>query len=160
MSYSKRQFVTAALEEIGLASYVFDMQPEDLQSAVRRLDAMMAEWNGKGLRLSYPIPGSPENTDLDAETNVPDSANEAIITNLAIRLAPSYGKIVARETKTTAKQAYNTVLMRSTKPPEKQMPANLPVGAGYKTHRTGNRPFANTPVDNIDVGSDSELELY
>ena len=47
MGYTKRQFVTAALEEIGLASYVFDLQPEQLQSALRRLDAMISEWNGK-----------------------------------------------------------------------------------------------------------------
>ena len=35
MGYSKRQFVAAAFEEIGLASYVFDLQPEQLQSALR-----------------------------------------------------------------------------------------------------------------------------
>jgi hypothetical protein len=67
VSYTKRQFITAAFEEIGLASYVFDLQPQDLQTALRRLDAMMAEWNGKGLRLAYPIPLSPEDSDLDTE---------------------------------------------------------------------------------------------
>ena len=59
MAYTKRQFVEAALTEIGLASYVFDLQPEQLEYARRRLDAMMADLNGKGLRLSYPIPSSP-----------------------------------------------------------------------------------------------------
>jgi hypothetical protein len=54
MGYTKRQFISAAFEEIGLASYVFDLQPEQLQSALRRLDAMMADWNAKGIRLGYP----------------------------------------------------------------------------------------------------------
>ena len=45
MGYSKRQFVEAAFAEVGLASYVFDLQPQDLEQALRRLDAMMAEWN-------------------------------------------------------------------------------------------------------------------
>jgi hypothetical protein len=56
MSYTKRQFVTAAFEEIGLASYVFDLTNDELTSACKRLDAMMADWNAKGIRLSYPIP--------------------------------------------------------------------------------------------------------
>ena len=56
MGYKKRQFISAAFEEIGLASYVFDLQPEQLQSALRRLDAMMADWNAKGIRLGYPAP--------------------------------------------------------------------------------------------------------
>mgnify|MGYP000518919073 CR=1 FL=1 len=45
MSYTKRQFVIAAFEEIGLASYTFDITDDELSSACRRLDAMMAEWN-------------------------------------------------------------------------------------------------------------------
>ena len=42
MGYSKRQFVEAAFEEVGLAAYAFDIQPQQLESALRRLDAMMA----------------------------------------------------------------------------------------------------------------------
>jgi hypothetical protein len=85
VGYSKRQFVEAAFAEIGLASYVFDLQPQDLEQALRRLDAMMAEWNAKGIRLGYPLPGSPQDSDINAESEVPDSANEAIICNLGIR---------------------------------------------------------------------------
>jgi hypothetical protein len=48
VGYTKRQFVTSAFEEIGLADYVFDLQPEQLEGALRRLDSMMAEWNAAG----------------------------------------------------------------------------------------------------------------
>jgi len=116
MGYTKRQFVDAALEEIGLASYTFDMQPEQLESARRRLDAMMADWNAKGIRLGYPLPSSPEDGSLDEETLVPDSAYEAIICSLGIRLAPSYGRVVMMETKATAKQGYDILLQRATFP--------------------------------------------
>ena len=75
MGYTKRQFISAAFEEIGLASYVFDLQPEQLESALRRLDAMMADWNAKGIRLGYPLPSSPQDSSLDEETLVPDSAS-------------------------------------------------------------------------------------
>ena len=77
MGWTKRQFVLQAFEEIGLASYVYDLTPEQLNSALFKLDAMMGTWNGKGIRIGYPTPGDPESSDLDAQTNVPDSANEA-----------------------------------------------------------------------------------
>lgn len=159
MGYSKRQFVAAAFEEIGLASYVFDLSPEQLQAALRRLDAMIADWNGKGIRLGYPLPGSPQDSDLDEPTLVPDSANQAILTNLAIRIAPSYGKVVMPETKAVAKDSYNTLLQRATMPPEKQLPATMPAGAGNKPWRVYDNPFIRPPVDPVDAGPDGPLQF-
>lgn len=158
MGYSKRQFVTAAFDEIGLASYVFDLQPEQLQSALNRLDAMMAEWNGKGIRLGYPLPGSPQYSDLDEPSEVPDSANEAIYTNLAIKIAPSYGKQVMMETKISAKAAYNTLLSRATLPNEMQLPGTMPAGAGNKPWRDYDNPFLQRPVDPVLAGQDGPFE--
>ena len=40
MGWTKRQFVTQAFEEIGLAAYVFDLQPQQLDSALRKLNAV------------------------------------------------------------------------------------------------------------------------
>lgn len=159
MGYSKRQFVTAAFTEIGLADYVFDLQPQDLESALRRLDSMMAEWNAMGVRLGYPIPGSPQFSDLDEPSEVPDSANEAIITNLGIRLAPSYGKQVMPETRVAAKNAYNILLSRAAFPMEQQLPATMPAGAGNKPWRVYDNPFINPPVDPTLAGSDGPLEF-
>ena len=159
MAYTKRQFVEAALTEIGLASYVFDIQPEQLEYARRRLDAMMADWNGKGLRLSYPIPASPEQGSLAEETNVPDSANEAVILNLALRLAPSYGKQIMPDTRLLAKTAYDTVLQRATAPIELQFPDTLPSGAGNKYWRDADDPFMPTPVDPVETGPEGILEF-
>ena len=56
MGWTKRQFIEQAFEEIGLAAYVFDLTPEQLQSALRRLDAMMAGWNTNGIRIGWPMP--------------------------------------------------------------------------------------------------------
>lgn len=158
MGYSKRQFVAAAFEEIGLASYVFDLQPEQLQSALRRLDAMMADWNGKGIRLGYPLPGSPQDSELDEPTLVPDSANQAILTNLAIRLAPSFGKMVMPETKAVAKDSYNTLLQRATAPIPQQMPGTMPAGAGNKPYRNNDNPYLRPPVYPTLAGPDGPIE--
>ncbi len=140
MSYTKRQYITAAFEEVGLAAYVYDLQPEQLQSALRKLDAMMAMWNAKGIRLGYPVPSSPQNSDLDEETGVSDDANEAIILGLGIRLAPSFGKIPMPETKQNANYAYKALLAKSTMPNEQQI-TGLPKGAGHKPWRVEDDPF-------------------
>jgi hypothetical protein len=159
MGYSKRQFVSAAFEEIGLASYAFDLQPQQFESALRRLDAMMASWNALGIRLGYPLPSSPQFSDLDAESEVPDSANEAIITNLAVKIAPGYGKQVMPDTKATAKETYNTLLSRAAVPLEQQLPGTMPSGAGNKPWRVYDDPFLRPPVDPVLAGQDGPIQF-
>jgi hypothetical protein len=157
VGYTKRQFVEGAFEEIGMANYVFDLQPEQLQSALRRLDAMMMEWNAQGIRLGYPIASSPQDSDLSTQTETPDSAWEAVITNLAIRIAPGYGKAVSPDTKVIAKNAFNTLLQRATFPLEKQLPETMPIGQGNKPWRWDN-PYVYPPADPVDAGPDGPIE--
>lgn len=156
MGFSKRQFVEGGFEELGLAAYVFDLTPEELDRAMRRLDSMMAEWNAKGIRLGYPIPGSPQDNDLDEPSGVPDSANEAIVANLAIRIAPAYGKTVSGETRAIAKMAYDTLLTRACYPPEMQLGV-IPSGAGAKPIAMDGGIFLPPPETSIDAGSDGAL---
>lgn len=158
MSWTKRQFVMQAFEEIGYASYSFDLQPEQLQAALRRLDAMMATWNGKGIRLGYPLPSNPELSDLDTETAVPDASNEVIYLMLALRVAPIIGKTAPAETKAVAKEAYNQLLARFTQPGEQQLPGTMPAGAGHKPWRN-TTPFLEEPEDPLLAGNDGEIEF-
>lgn len=158
MSWTKRQFVDAAFAEVGYASYAFDLDPEQLQEALRRLDAMLATWNGQGIRLGYLIPSSPEDSSLDDESGVPDSANEAVYSNLAIRVAPIIGKIVSQETRSTARAAYQVLLSRAAMPEEQQLPGSMPAGAGNKPWRTQN-PFLQPPTDPLLAGEDGEIEF-
>jgi hypothetical protein len=159
MGYTKRQFIAGAFEEMGIASYAFDISPEEYEAAMRRLDAMMSEWNAKGIRLGYPIPGSPNDSDLDEPSQVPDSANEAIITNLAVRLAPSKGKVLSPDTKATAKFSYNTLLARACYPPQMHMPTTMPSGAGNKPNMTTNSTFILPSEETIDAGTDSIISF-
>lgn len=159
MGWTKRQFVEQAFGEVGLAAYVYDLTPEQMQSALRRLDAMMAAWNGKGIRLGYPLPASPQDSDLDTQTNVPDSANEAIYSNLAVRLGPGFGKAISPDLKSTAKYGYDLLLSRATMPPQAQLPGTMPAGAGNR--RVDPRsPFLTPPVDPVLAGQDGPIDLY
>ena len=158
MSWTKRQFVVQAFEEIGYASYTYDLQPEQLQAGLRRLEALMGTWNGRGIRLGYPLTNNPDNAELDVNSNVPDAANEAIYTNLAIRIAPIVGKTVSIETKQAARSAYMELLRRFTKPQEQQLPGTMPAGAGNKPWRQ-DQPFLPGPTEQIDAGDDGPIQF-
>ena len=158
--YTKRQLVEAAYEELGMAKYQFDLPPEIYQQACRRLDAMMAQWEGRGIRVPYIFPDSPENTELDEEAGIPDYAHEAVYTNLAIRLAPVHGKVVSRETKKTATEALNTLEARTSKPPpQMQLPGTMPAGAGNKPWRYRQNPFIKRPCRPPALAPDEYIEL-
>lgn len=136
---------------IGLASYAFDLSSEQLQSACRIMDSMIASWNRRNLKIGYPTPTSPEDTDLDAETEVPDSANEAIYTNLALRLASTIGRSTTSELKQSAYQSYQALLAKAVRPREMQYPETLPRGAGNKPWRWednyNEEPYTYQPWD-------------
>lgn len=154
MGWSKRQFCEAAYEEVGLAGYVFNLQPEQLQIAVKRLDSMMASWNARGIRLGYPIPENPKFTDLTADTNVPDYANEAVYKNLALKIAPVHGKQIAGDLRVDAKVAYNAMLTKSVGVREMAI-GRLPAGAGAKCPTS---PFIERAIDDLQSGLDGYIE--
>lgn len=160
MSWTKRQFVYQAFESIGMANYAFDLSPEELQSALRQLEAMMATWNVKGLRLGYPIASDPDDADLDTMTEVPDKANEAIYANLALRIAPGFGRAVMPELKAWAHYSYKALLAQAAKPPfERQLSETMPRGAGNKPWRDDGDNFNRKPVDPLATGEDDILEF-
>jgi len=157
VSYTIRQFVEAALEELGLAAYNFDMGPEQLASAAKRMNAMLAEWNAKGIRLGATLYGNPDSIDLDADSNVPDNANEAVTANLALRIAPMFGKTPMQDTRLAAKRSYDTMLLAFSQPIEMQLPS-MPSGAGNKPWRDLT-PFTPYPSVPLDAGQDGPLEF-
>lgn len=151
MGWTKQEFIDQAFTENGLAPQVFNVDPDKMVAALRNLDSMMATWYGRGIRLGYPLPSSPGDSNPDDDTGVPDSANEAIYLNLAIRLAPSCGKTVSIETKASAQAAYQVILSAAARP-GRQSSRVLPAGAGNKWTR---RPFLSpdpVPLEAADGG--------
>jgi hypothetical protein len=124
---TKRDLIAAALEELGMAEYIFDATPEELQSFLRRLDAIAAEWDGQRVRVGYNF-----GTDITAQAGIPDTARDCFSLHLAIRMAPSFGKAVSGDTRVAAAQAFNAMLVARRVMPEVQLPAGMPVGTGTK----------------------------
>ena len=160
MSWTKREIVQNAFEEVGLASYAFDLQPEQFQAGLRRLDNMMATWNSRGIRIGYPLVDSPSGSSLDDTTDVTDEAVEAMVGNLAIRIAPMLGKTVSPDTKATARSAYMALLSRRTETLEMVNDASaIPAGAGNKYWRVTGDPFLIQEERGLTVGPDGVLDV-
>ena len=154
MGWTKRDIVIQAFEEVGLASFVFDLDATQISSAVRRLDSMMALWYAKGVRLGYPVAQSANGADPDQDTNLPDHAVMAVYQNLAIMLAPGFGKQVSPDLKASAKASYDVLMYAAAAPVEMQI-TGLPSGAGHKLTEQPFLPAANT--DPLKVSGNDQL---
>lgn len=146
MAWTKREIISEAYGELALQGYEFDITPEEQQTALRRLDSMMAMWEGRGVRVNYPIPSDTVQTSLDQDTGLPDYAREPVFMALAVRLAAGMGKQVSPDTRRVAKEGYDTLLWRAAQPTEVQMPDTLGRGAGNKPWRTSGNVYFPPPI--------------
>lgn len=160
MAWTKQQYIEQAFAEIGLAAYVFDLTPDQLNIVLRRLDGMVGSWTANGIHISYPLPSNPNDSNLSDVCNVPDFAHEAIYLGLACRIAPMFGKTVAQETKTYADNAYSQMLNSVALPtPERYMPRTMPRGQGTKPWRNFNNPFVYGTEEPLLDGNNAEIIL-
>lgn len=141
MGWTKQQFAEKAFEKIGLAAYVYDLQPDQIMGAVQDMDSMIAAWSENGINIAYPLNNTPTPS-IDEETGVPVSANLAIYMNLAVLIAPGFGKVLSQELKNQAANAYSALLNWATNPtPQMRLPGRMPIGAGNKYWNSISYPF-------------------
>ena len=145
MSWTKKQLIDAAFTEIGLQNYAYDMEPEDSQSAITTMDAMIAGWN---LNLGYIMSGSPSTSNPNSASGLPIWANEGVYLNLAVAICSRYGKIASRELVVNAKKALSAVQTKCATIPVNQWDKRLPVGQGNKPF-IGVAPEFFKPVDEL-----------
>lgn len=160
MGWTKKQLIAEALGELQIQGHEFDISPEEEQTALRRMDAMLATWDSKGVRIGYVFPSSPDDADVDADAGIPDGAAEAVIANLAIRLAPGYGKQIQAETRRVASEGYASLMSAAAMPRQQQMPSSLPQGAGRRTYFTHPGPFFCGPdKDPLRIAQGGALDI-
>jgi len=154
--WTKGQLVRESYGELSLAGFEFELTPDEIQMACRRLDAMMATWDGQGIRLGYAATSDPKSVDPDTDSGLPDWAVEAVYMNLAMKVAAAYGKTPMRTTAVSAKQGYDMLLSRavSQNTVRQQFPGTLPRGAGNKW---GRRVYMPQPTESIDAGPDGPI---
>lgn len=133
METTKRWFITEALDEIGLSSYAFNLSGSDLMAALRKLDTLIATWEAQGLTINWVFSSNYDTSDPDDAVTVPDASLQAVITNLALRIAPSFGKNVSIETRQAAWQGLNALRVSKATIPQQQYPVTTPIGEGNRT---------------------------
>lgn len=131
MGWSKRQIIEEAFAELALAGYVFDLSPEVMQRALRRLDTMMATWQAKGVSVGYVVGLTPDNSDLDQDSGLPLVATEAVYMSLAVRMAAGEGKALPPSTLRATAEAVNALHSHIARGAvrQQQMRAGTPMGA-------------------------------
>ena len=146
MAYTKRQIVEIAMDALGLGPDVYTPTPDDVATGLRRLDAMMATWSATGLRMGYPVASGPDDADPSSDTGLPDSAVEGVALCLAVKLAPSFGKSVAVETRIESIKAKRDIdAIFGQLPPVKELPSGVPMGAGHRSFWPHLSPFSPPP---------------
>lgn len=126
----KRTVVSMAFEDCGLPGYEFGATPEEITSAIRRLDMMIRSWPC-GQRLGYNFPAAIGQSDPDDPMLVSDQDIAAIIGKLAQQMAPGLGKTLSNEQKAATASAYSILLGRLPVP-EVRLPRTTPRGSGNR----------------------------
>lgn len=132
MAWSKLDIIGAALAEIGLAGYVFDATPQEKQDFLSRLDAMMASWADDGIVTGYVVEDDPSADTITGSSNIAAKYVRAVILNLAVDMAPGYGKQVMPQTAVGASKGYSLALRAGTPPIKGVNTTAVPAGAGHK----------------------------
>lgn len=143
----KGEIISQAFAELAIAEYEFDVSPEEKQAALVRLDAMMASWDAEGLSVPYAFAADSGTGSLDDESGLPQIANEAAYTELAIRTAASKGKVAPvtlRASAARAKAALSSAIVRG-RMQQQQLSSWTPRGAGQKPWRQTQQPFLSPP---------------
>lgn len=160
MAWTKRQIINQAFDEIGIASYQFDVTTAEIENATRRLDTMIGTWEGMGIKLRYPFPYYQIDSSINSDSGIPIYATEAVYLGLAIRLASGYGKTVSPETKKSFADAFYALQNRTVgATPERKIDASsIPLGAGCKSWGSYDA-FFPTPEEALETANNDELRL-
>lgn len=145
---TKGDLVHAALRKLGVASNatLTDVEPQSLEDGVNDLEMMMAEWSGltgSGIDVGYIFADpdtAPEAGDAHGLSN---NAINAVIFNLACRIAPDYVMEASAKIITTARYGKEQLVKLSAASRAKSLwknsgyPNRMPVGSGNRL-LTGN----------------------
>lgn len=119
------EIIIDASEEIGYKAAEVPMEAADIQLGLRKLNDMLAEWNGSGIKLG----ASP--VELPADTvRIPRGAVAAVKLNLAGRLAVPFKQPITPELAAAIRASTQSLLRMLVKPIDVQFPSTMPSGSG------------------------------
>lgn len=145
------QLIEDAFDDLEVKSSEIDLETDEIDLAIRRLNRMMTNWAQGGLNLGYS-----KVSDSSDVLTVPDWAEEAITAHLAIRLAPGFGKTINAALAAFALEAMDTMTRNLVQMGEISFPNTLPIGSGnYQGDNT--RYFTDGTDGDLQTDSKSDI---
>jgi hypothetical protein len=129
-SITKGKLVIRALGKLGIANYVFDTEAEEDISALRQLDSMAARWQGKLESFGYIQPDSNGESLPSDASGIHEEDVDAFVSNLAVLLAPDYGKAPPPTLVKQAAESRSELFCKYRLLVEYKLPNRTPTGAG------------------------------
>lgn len=128
MSIVNSDLISDALREIGVLDETESASAEQGATGLRKLNQMMAQWEESDVKLGYYA-----QTVLSDTCPIPVYAEVGVTTNLAIKLAPTYGAQISVALAGNALDSYLVVqrTAMNERLPEVDM-QNRPFGEGYR----------------------------
>lgn len=139
-SSTKGDVVELAFEEMALAGYEFDHGPDEIASALRKLDAMMAEASMP--KVGYNAPAAIGQSDVLDPSGLPDSCLQTVAIMLGCRYSPAYGKTMSAQTRKDRNDGLNAMRTLAAKIPTIALRRGTPMGSGNRW-RSLWRPYAS-----------------
>lgn len=124
---SGTELIKDAYTEIGVNSQLKPVTPFDVDFGRRKLERMIQEWIDDDMDFGFtPIEFSSD------EASIPSSVEEAVVTNLALRLISSKGRPASAELKVVASISLANVKAQyqSKEVPDRIVSGTMPLGAG------------------------------
>jgi len=119
--------IERGLKAIGVFSVAVPSSPEQITDGLKRLNSMVQVWQSQGIKMGIvPLEHPGE------ELSEPIDATDAIVDNLAIRMAPDYSKPVSKDLRDNARRGYNDICTEYQEftIPDKVVSSTLPYGEG------------------------------
>lgn len=122
---TKIELIDRAYSKLRISGLTVNPNPNEVVLALDELECMMAEWDLKNICLNFQFEDDPS---PNAESGLSRGYENAVQTNLAVRLSPDYGKAISVELKQQASQSYSVVSSATAKIKAAPYPNRQPVG--------------------------------
>lgn len=130
---TKRDLIGQAYTECAINGWEYDIQPDELDKALTRLDMLAAELTGRGIEIGYNAPYAIGQGSLNDELGCADQAFFGLSVLLAQRLCPTMGKAMSAESKMTLNAAMKAVRSAAASlVPSMSLARGTPLGSGNR----------------------------
>ena len=127
-----REVIIDALEDLVVQQDEAPIEASEAQAAIRFLNDMMTMLDAQGVTLGYTVVSS-----LSDTVTIPAGALMGVKANLAIALAPKYGRQITQELALRASEGMKAMLnLADITSNSMEYPSTLPIGSGNQCQPT------------------------